>query len=81
MIHLPERTHVSIGRNHTSQVILRDISVSRNHCSMVYKFGKVFLQDKKSKFGTLIYPNKGFEFNTGVGAQLQFQSRVIRIGR
>lgn len=66
-----------MGRNHTSQVNLRDISVSRNHCTFVYKLGKLFLQDRKSKFGTLVCPKRGFEFNSTVGLQLQFQSRVI----
>ena len=59
MISLPDRKEVSIGRNHTSQVNLRDISVSRNHCTLVYKFGKVFLEDRRSKFGTLVCPQKG----------------------
>lgn len=79
MIHLPEKGQVSIGRNHTSEVILRDISVSRSHCTMMYKFGKIFLQDQKSKFGTLVCPQRGFEFNSNNGMQLQFQSRVIEI--
>lgn len=59
MIKLPERKEITVGRNHSSQVNLRDISVSRNHCSMIYKMGRVFLQDRKSKFGTLVCPSNG----------------------
>jgi len=37
---------------------MKDISVSRNHCSLIYLHGKVFIKDNKSKFGTLIKIDK-----------------------
>lgn len=48
-------------------MVLKDISVSRNHCSLVYKHNKLFIQDRKSKFGTLIYPQRGFDFDAALG--------------
>jgi pSer/pThr/pTyr-binding forkhead associated (FHA) protein len=57
---IPENSEISIGRNHHSQVIFRDISVSRNHCYLIYRHGSLYIQDKKSKFGTLVCPKKGF---------------------
>jgi pSer/pThr/pTyr-binding forkhead associated (FHA) protein len=54
IISVPENNEITMGRNHTSQVLLRDISVSRNHCTIINKHGGLYLQDRKSKFGTLI---------------------------
>ena len=45
---------ITIGRNSNSNVVMKEISVSRNHCSLVYKGKKLFIKDKGSKFGTLI---------------------------
>lgn len=53
-----------IGRNNSSQVVMKDISISRTHCSLEYKHGIVLLRDKKSKFGTLIKVDKTLEFNS-----------------
>jgi pSer/pThr/pTyr-binding forkhead associated (FHA) protein len=68
---------VTIGRNHSSKVVLRDISVSRSHCFLVLKQGRLFIQDKKSKFGTLVRTKRGVEFDSQCGLQLQFQSRLV----
>jgi pSer/pThr/pTyr-binding forkhead associated (FHA) protein len=70
-----------VGRNHTSQVILRDISVSRNHCVIINKHGRLYIQDKKSKFGTLIRTKRGVPFDSQYGLQLQFQSKIVEISK
>lgn len=64
-------TKITIGRANNSLVKLSDISVSRTHLEMNYKNGNFYIEDKKSKFGTLIliqndisfYPNQllGFQ--------------------
>jgi|694.fasta_scaffold83823_5 pSer/pThr/pTyr-binding forkhead associated (FHA) protein len=33
---------------------MKEISVSRIHCSIIYKNKKLLIKDKGSKFGTLI---------------------------
>jgi len=45
---------VRLGRGHTHQILVSDISVSRNHSSIHYKDGKFLLFDNNSKFGTLV---------------------------
>ena len=54
VISLEKERKINVGRGHESNVILSDISVSRVHCYMVVENKKVFLEDNKSKFGTLI---------------------------
>jgi len=51
---------MTVGRHNNSQVVLRDISVSRTHCFLTYKSKGLYIQDKKSKFGTLVCPQRGF---------------------
>lgn len=55
LINLTENTEITIGRNQSNIVKLKDISVSRTHCVLLFENGKLMLKDKKSKFGTLIY--------------------------
>ena len=61
-----------IGRNNSCQVVMKDISISRIHCSLEYKQGMLLLKDKKSKFGTLVKVDKVIEFDSQTGLQLQF---------
>jgi hypothetical protein len=51
---------ITIGRTQTNSIKLKDISVSRNHCTIIKKDNKMYICDKGSKFGTLIYLNKPF---------------------
>lgn len=53
---------MSVGRNHTCDVILRDISVSRTHCILSYNQGELWIRDNNSKFGTLVSPLNPFTF-------------------
>ena len=43
-----------IGRKASNDITLKDISISRLHCFLYIKKGRVFLVDNYSKFGTLI---------------------------
>ena len=45
---------ITIGRNSSSNVVMKEISVSRSHCALTYKHKQLFLRDKSSKFGTLV---------------------------
>ncbi|CAD8077596.1 unnamed protein product [Paramecium primaurelia] len=50
---------ISIGRGHISEVRCQDISVSRNHAHISFNNDNWWIQDQKSKFGTLrIIPDK-----------------------
>ena len=48
---------ITVGRSQNNKIKLKDISVSRSHCNFVKKHNKLYIVDKGSKFGTLIYLN------------------------
>jgi len=56
LINLTNRTKISIGRKVNSDIKLSDIRVSRYHAELIFDpiLEKVYLNDLKSKFGTLI---------------------------
>mmetsp|Transcript_34030 Transcript_34030/g.33577 ORF Transcript_34030/g.33577 Transcript_34030/m.33577 type:complete len:107 (-) Transcript_34030:246-566(-) len=43
-----------IGRGHESDLRVTDISVSRTHTDIIYEKGRFIIEDKLSKFGTLL---------------------------
>src|SRR3569833_3259600 len=49
-----EKTQFNMGRGHESEVRVNDISVSRVHAIIKYQPDGIFIEDKKSKFGTLV---------------------------
>ena len=46
---------ITVGRSQNNKIKLKDISVSRNHCNFVRRKNNLYVVDKGSKFGTLIY--------------------------
>ncbi len=50
-----DKKKFSLGRGHDSDLWINDISVSRLHATVEYKNGEFYLEDQKSKFGTLIH--------------------------
>lgn len=50
---------------------MKEISVSRNHCSMIYRNKQLYIKDKGSKFGTLVKIQDETEFNPAKGLRLQ----------
>ena len=54
---------IPVGRTQTNRIKLKDISVSRIHCNIIRKNNKLYVIDKGSKFGTLIYVKKGINMN------------------
>ena len=64
VIKIEDNKEITLGRNQTNGVKLKDISVSRKHCFIIKKDNKLFLNDLNSKFGTLKYiKNKKLEIN------------------
>lgn len=70
---------ITIGRNSNSTIVMKEISVSRNHCELTYKNRILYIKDKGSKFGTLIKATDEIEFNPLEGVSLQFESKLIKI--
>ena len=49
------------GRGHDSEIRISDISVSRLHATVKYKDGRFVLEDRNSKFGTLVQARGGVQ--------------------
>ena len=41
---------ITIGRCSTSDMVINDISVSRNHCNLTLENNKIYIDDCSSKF-------------------------------
>lgn len=55
LVKFDDNNIIKIGRGLEMQLILNDISVSRNHCQLkLDEDGNIFLQDCNSKFGSLV---------------------------
>ena len=54
---------ITLGRSQNNRVKLKDISVSRTHCNLIKRKNKLYIVDKGSKFGTLIYINNPININ------------------
>lgn len=54
VISLKIKNFVIIGRANTSDIRINDVSVSRNHSMISYLDGKFYIDDIRSKFGTLL---------------------------
>lgn len=52
---ITDKTKFSLGRGHDSDLRINDISVSRLHATIEYKNENYYLEDCKSKFGTLVH--------------------------
>jgi FHA domain len=50
----------SMGRGHESEVRVNDISVSRCHAKIKYHPEGIFIEDNRSKFGTLVLLKEQF---------------------
>jgi pSer/pThr/pTyr-binding forkhead associated (FHA) protein len=60
IVKINDEENITIGRNQSNIIKLKDISVSRNHCYIFKKENKIYVADKSSKFGTLLYVNRPF---------------------
>ncbi len=71
LIIFKDRTILRMGRSNDCDVKLNDISVSRHHCNLALKNGVIYLEDNRSKFGTLVYLDHLFKLilNKQIGIQ------------
>ena len=58
MVHVitPDRINnvFKMGRGHEAGIRINDISVSRNHAEIIFNDNRFYLNDTRSKFGTLV---------------------------
>ena len=52
---IDENNELKIGRNQNNHIVLKDISISRNHCVIKRENNNIKIKDVNSKFGTLLY--------------------------
>lgn len=82
-IKLIENREYTIGRTNTNLIKLKDISVSRNHCSIHYSNEQLYIIGNKTKFGTLLYSKSGEEltYNNQIlnllSGKVHFQIQMI----
>ena len=77
VVGLNESESVSIGRGNDSEIKLSDISVSREHARVKFLNNKFFIQDNRSKFGTLISVCKELLLTQGNEVTIQVNRTII----
>ena len=66
LVKFDENNIIKIGRGLDMQLVLNDISVSRNHCQLkIEDDGSIVLEDNNSKFGSLVLIQKEIEILKG----------------
>ena len=68
-----EKKEFRLGRGHESDMRISDISVSRLHAILKFKEERFYIEDNKSKFGTLSLVQK-VELNPSL-------ERAVQVGR
>ena len=69
----------NVGRGHNCDIRLSDISVSRNHAKVRFIRGKFYIQDTKSKFGTLLNVKGKLDLELGQSVALQVNRTMIKL--
>ncbi|CAK66556.1 unnamed protein product (macronuclear) [Paramecium tetraurelia] len=54
VLNFKDLTTLTVGRGHESNVKISEITISRTHLAFVVRNEKLYIEDKNSKFGTLI---------------------------
>ncbi|OMJ74400.1 hypothetical protein SteCoe_26697 [Stentor coeruleus] len=70
---------VRIGRGHNCDIRLTDISVSRDHAKISFNKGRFYLQDNKSKFGTLLRVKEKIVLQPSQNISLQVNRTMLKI--
>ena len=78
MINTP-KTKFTLGRGHDSDLRINDISVSRLHATIEYWDGCFYMEDCKSKFGTLAHIREEIPVDIGEHTTLQIGRTVVTI--
>ena len=68
-----------LGRGYESDFRISDISVSRNHASIKIKGSGLYLEDQKSKFGTLVRLKKKIELDVDTKIYVQCGKTLLKI--
>lgn len=72
-----EKPSFNMGRGHESEVRVNDISVSRCHAIIKYKPDGFYIEDNRSKFGTLVLLKESFPLRLEYTSAVQVGRTVI----
>jgi predicted component of type VI protein secretion system len=72
-----EKPSFNMGRGHESEVRVNDISVSRCHAIIKYKPDGFYIEDNRSKFGTLVLLKEAFPLKLEYTSAVQVGRTVI----
>lgn len=78
LIDLASGETANVGRGHDCDIRLSDISVSRNHAKLRFSKGKYFIQDTKSKFGTLLNIKNSVELALNQSLNVQINRTIVK---
>ena len=74
------RAHIRVGRGHEADIRVTDISVSRFHAKInKNENGEYFVEDNKSKFGTLIQLRKPYLLHKNRSNYIQMGRTMLNI--
>lgn len=79
LIALNSKQSANIGRGHDCEIKISDISVSRKHCKINFIENSFYLEDLKSKFGTLAKIKKTFALKPRYDVTVQINRTVLKI--
>ena len=79
LINLTPGEYATIGRGHDADIKIADISVSRIHAKIRFYKGKFFIQDSKSKFGTLLALKHGINLGSNQNIAVQVNRTMIKL--
>lgn len=70
MMFTEDNSSFTLGRGHGRDIRIDDISVSRLHARIKLENGKIYIEDEKSKFGTLVLAKEEVVLRKGVKCQI-----------
>ena len=76
---LDKNQSIQMGRGQDTDIKITDISVSRNHCKITRLDKDFYIEDLKSKFGTLAKVKKSFVLKPGVRLAIQVTRTVFKL--
>ena len=80
IISLDNRSCINIGRSSECELSIPELSISRFHAIIHKNKGELFIEDNKSKFGTLILvQNNNIKMNDFLALKLQIKNTYIKI--
>ena len=79
VVSLSEGNCFKLGRGHECDIRVSDISVSRMHAIVKLSQGGFYLEDKNSKFGTLVQAKRTVTLATGVVLALQVNRTTVTL--